>query len=82
MSGAVQQDHESVVHVELLVAVEQGQSGLIGGEVEVEGLVAAEHDDVLAQAAGGGAGDVGDLEGVAVQMEGWMSSEALRKRIR
>jgi hypothetical protein len=70
VSDAAQQEHESVVHVDLLVAVEQRQSRLVGGEVEVEALVAAEHDHVLEQAMDGSAGDVGDVEGLAAQVEG------------
>jgi len=69
-SSAIEQRHETEVHMQLHMAMEQGQPWLIGDEVHFHGLVAAQHRDVLDNAAGWLARDAGDLEAVAMQMHG------------
>ncbi len=51
-SDVVEQGHEAEVHVELLVAVEEGEAGIVGDEVDLDFLVAADHDDVFDDAGG------------------------------
>jgi hypothetical protein len=66
----VQQRHEPEVHVQLLMTVKQGQAGLVGGEVDVDRLITADHGNVFAHSGGGSPGDVRDFERVAVQVDG------------
>ncbi len=70
LSGVAEEGFEAVVHVGLDVAVEEGEAGLVGGEVY--GGAAVEGDDygVLDDAGGGFAVEVDELELVAVEMEG------------
>jgi len=65
----VEEAHETEVHVELLVAMEKREAGIVGDEINFELLVAAEHDNVFADARGRSAGDLRELEGVAVEMD-------------
>jgi len=60
------QRHETVVHVQLLTAVEQRVAGIIGGEIEAQFLVAPEHDHVLENACGWLAVHLGQLKTVAM----------------
>src|SRR5580704_6382736 len=68
--GVAEEGFEAVVHVGLDVAVEEGEAGLVGGEVY--GGAAVEGDDygVLDDAGGGGSVVIDQLELVAVQVEG------------
>ena len=66
----VEQGHETEVHVELLVTVEESQAGVVGDEVDLHLLIAADHDDVFDDAGGGLAGDACELEAVAMKMDG------------
>jgi hypothetical protein len=50
--------------------MEKGEAGIVGEEIDFGFLVASEHDDVFHHAGLGLAGDFGDLEGVAVKMDG------------
>src|ERR1700761_9679544 len=43
----IEQCHEAEVHVQLLVAMEQGQTGIVRHKVNFHLLVTAEHDDIL-----------------------------------
>jgi hypothetical protein len=43
----IEQRHEAEIHVQLLMAVEQGQPGIIRAEVHFDLLVAGEYDDVF-----------------------------------
>src|SRR3990167_3771285 len=65
-----EQRHETVVHVQLLMAVEQRVAAIIGDEIEAQFLVAPEHDHVLENARGWLAVYLGQLETVAMQMQG------------
>jgi hypothetical protein len=42
---------------------------LVRGEVDVDGLIAPDHGNVLVHSGGWGSGDVRDFEGVAVQVD-------------
>lgn len=70
MLDIVEEAHEAEVHVELLMAVEEGEAGIVGDEIDFGLLVAAEHDDIFADAGGGDAGDLCEFEGVAMEMDG------------
>ncbi len=52
------------------MAVQQGQTELVGDEIDLHALIAAKHCNVLVHTGGGCACDVGDFEGVPVQMHG------------
>ena len=61
-----EQRHESEIHVQLLVAVKQGPSWIVGDEVEGKLLKAAQHDDVLDHTGGCLAADVREFKAVAM----------------
>src|SRR6516164_8874591 len=48
----VEQRHEAEIHVELLVAMEKRQTGIVRDEVDLCFLIAAEHDHVLENSGG------------------------------
>jgi hypothetical protein len=66
----IEQCHEAEIHVQLLVAMEQGQAGIIRDEVHLDLLIAAQHHHVLHDTGRRLAGDPHQLETVAVQMNG------------
>src|ERR1700722_1877781 len=68
-SFIVEQRHETVVHVQLLVAVEKGQSWVVSSEVDFCFLIAAYHDHVFQNAGGRLPCDPGEFKGVAMQMD-------------
>jgi hypothetical protein len=43
---------------------------LVGGEVDIDRLIAPDDGNVFVQSGGGRSGDMRDFEGVAVQMNG------------
>ena len=45
--GVVEQRHESEVHVQLLVTVEQRQARIVRGKVDIEFLISAQHNDIF-----------------------------------
>ena len=47
LHGVIKQGHETEVHVQLLVAVKEGEPGIIGNEVNLDFLVAAYHDHIF-----------------------------------
>jgi hypothetical protein len=51
-SGVVEEHHEAFVHVILLVAVEQGGSGVVGGELNVDFGFGLDEHYIFEQAAG------------------------------
>jgi hypothetical protein len=68
--GIAEHHHKAAVHVVLLVAVEEGAAGVVGGELDLGGGVGADEEDVFVEAGELGAGvDAADLKGVAMQME-------------
>lgn len=69
-SGGLEEPHEPEVHVQLHVAVEEGQTRLVGDEIHVHRLVAAQHRDVLMDAGGGSSVEPRQLERVAVEVHG------------
>src|SRR5262249_33621539 len=69
LSCVVEQEHEAKIHVQLLMAVEQRQSRMIGDEIEFDFLKAADHDHILNDAGCRLAAHAHKLETVAVQMQ-------------
>src|ERR1700761_1311264 len=65
-----EQAHETVVHMQLLMAMEEGRPGVAGNEVHLYLLVAADHNNILHDAGGRLAGDPPELKAVAMQMNG------------
>ena len=69
-SGVAEEGFEAVVHVLLDVAVEEGEAGLVGGEVDDGAAVVGDDDGVLDDAGGFLAVDLDQLPQVAVQVQG------------
>jgi hypothetical protein len=65
----VEQRHKPEIHVKLLMAVEQSWARVIGKEIDLSLLVAAQHDHILDHAARWLAGDPCQLEAVSVQVD-------------
>lgn len=68
-SGAldvVKQGHESKIHVELLVTVEQRHARIVGGEVDGGFLVSAQHHHVFHNSGRGSPCNIGKFEAVPV----------------
>ena len=70
LSCVVEQKHEAKIHVQLLMAMEQRQSRMIGNEIKFHFLKAADHDHILNDAGCRLASYAHELEAVAVQMQG------------
>ena len=67
-SDVVKQRHESKIHVELLVAVEQGSTRVVRHKIKLQLLKSAEHHDILQDTESGFAADACQLEAMAVQV--------------
>jgi hypothetical protein len=65
-SHVIEQRHEPEIHVQLLVAMKQRQSGIVRREVDLNFLIAAHHDDILHHARQGFPRNFGDFEAVPV----------------
>ena len=66
----MEEHHEAIVHVVLLVAVEEGVAGVVGGELDVDLLIGGDEDDVFKDAGGVGAAEAAKFEDVAMEMDG------------
>ena len=64
----IEQRHEPEVHVQLLVTVEESKTGMIGNEVNLQLLIAAQHDHVLHDARGFRSCEISELKAVAMKM--------------
>ena len=64
----IEQRHEPEVHVQLLVTVEESKTGMIGNEVNLQLLVAPQHDDILHDARGFRSCEISELKAVAMEM--------------
>jgi len=65
-----EEGHEAEVHVELLVAVEESEAGIVCLEIDFDFLIAIHHDYIFEYARGGLAGVAREFEGVAMKMNG------------
>ena len=65
-SGITEERFEAEVHMLLDVAVEEGEAGLVGGEVDAGSAVVRDYYGVLDDAGGFAAVDLGEFELVAV----------------
>jgi len=61
---------EALVHVILVMAVEERRSGVVRDEIDLRSRVSRHADRVLDDAGGRLVADLRDLEGVTVQMNG------------
>src|SRR3981189_1665337 len=66
----VEQRHEPVVHVQLLVAMKEGKSWIVRGEVDLCFLVATDHHHILHDPGSWLSSDPGEFKGMPVQMDG------------
>ena len=69
VSNILNQLHEAEIHVQLLVAVKERRTRVVGDEIELDLLKPAKHHDVLNNPSGRFAADAHQLEAVAVQMQ-------------
>jgi hypothetical protein len=47
LDGVIEQGHEAEIHVQLLMAMKQGEAGIIGNEVDLDFLVSAYHNHIF-----------------------------------
>jgi hypothetical protein len=66
----VEERHETEVHVQLLMAVEESKAGIVGNKVNLQLLVASEHDHVLHDAGGFRCREIGQFKAVPMEMDG------------
>src|SRR5580704_2694237 len=66
----IEQGHEAKVHMQLLMAVEQSEPGIISCKIQFHFLISAEHCYVFQHAGRGNSGDARELKTVAVEMDG------------
>jgi hypothetical protein len=69
-SHIIGQGHEAEVHMQLLMAMEQGQAGMVSGKVHFDFLMAADHDDVLHYTRSSHSGELSRFKAVAVKVDG------------
>ena len=69
VSNILNQLHEAEVHVQLLVAVEERRTRVVGDEIKLDLLKPAEHNDILNDPSGQFVADAHQFETVAVQMQ-------------
>jgi hypothetical protein len=69
-SQVIEQRHETEIHVQLLMTMEQRKTGIVGHEVDFINLIAAQHDDVFQDTRRGSFGEIRELEAVPVKMDG------------
>src|SRR6202158_5521467 len=65
-----EEGHKAEVHVELLVAVEEREAGIVCLEIDFDFLIAVHHDYIFEYARGGLRGVAREFEGVAMEMDG------------
>jgi hypothetical protein len=68
-SGILKESHEAEIHVEILVAVKQGEPGIIGYEIDINSAVALGEDGVFENSGRFFPMNFRDLEIVPVQVE-------------
>jgi hypothetical protein len=68
--GVVEKRHETVVHVQLLVAVEESEARIISDKVNVVLLVATQHDHVFYDSGCCCSREISKLKAVAMKMNG------------
>lgn len=67
--GVLDQVHEAEIHVKLGVTVEQGESRIIGHEIDFSRAERVYHNDILGYASRELAGKIGDFKTVPVQVQ-------------
>src|ERR1700674_498456 len=71
-SDIVEQSHEPKVHVNLLMAVKQGQARIVGDEIDFRFLIASQHYNVFENSRSGLSAQARQFEAVPVQMD-WVN---------
>ena len=74
--------HEAIIHVQLLMTVEEGRPGIVGQEVDIDGVVARQTDGVFQDAAHRRLPDTRELEAMPVQVYRMGQPLALMRRSR
>lgn len=67
-SDVVKERHETEIHVELLMAVKERETRVVGREIDFGLLIAAEHEHVFHHAGSRLPGNPGKFKSVAVKM--------------
>src|SRR5665213_2874308 len=79
LDRVLDQLHETIIHMELLMAVHQRVSGIIGNEFYFHGIERHDVDDVLHQAADGSFADAGYFKRMPVQVHRMLVAAAIAK---
>jgi hypothetical protein len=66
----IEKGHEAKVHMELLMAMEQGEPGIVRRKVHFGFLIPSDHYDVLHHTSGRLAREFGQFKTVTVKMDG------------
>src|SRR6516225_7542442 len=66
----VEQRHKAEVHVQLLMAVEESEAGVVGYEGDFDLLIATQHDDIFEDSGGRLTCELVQFEAVAVKVDG------------
>src|SRR5208283_5077941 len=67
--NVIEQCHKAEVHVQLLVAVEQGEARIVRNEVDLDFLVAADHRHIFDHSRSRQTGNPRQLKAVPMQMD-------------
>ena len=68
--GIAEEHHEAEIHVVLLVAVQKGLAGVVGGELHLDFFAGGDEDGVLDDAVGVDAFEAAEFEAVAMEVHG------------
>src|SRR5215472_9164348 len=69
ISRVIKQRHETKVHVQLLMAMEESKARIVSYEIDFMLLIATQHYDVLDDSRRFCTGEIGELEAVAMKMD-------------
>jgi hypothetical protein len=69
LSDIVKHGHKAVVHMKLLMAVEECQTWIVSDKVNIALLVATKHHDILHDTGCGSPREIGQFESVTMKMD-------------
>jgi hypothetical protein len=69
ISRVVEQRHETEVHVQLLMAMEESKAGIVSYEIDFMLLIATQHHDILHNSRRFCAREIRELEAMAMKMD-------------
>src|SRR5487761_2521345 len=77
LSCVLDELHEAVIHVQLLMAVQKRIAGIVGDEVHFDGVERHDVDDIFHQSAEEFIADARDFKRMTVQMNGVLIAAAV-----